>query len=162
MISHYFNVLTLGGRRVIAAALVVPLVLSFGTLPAVATSPTQEEIAATCMQGMYAEVSQVPEAQRGTSYTVMVATAQVPLLELAGLQSVACVDDGAVWQQAQRDEICELAYSGNQAVQEQMRRALGVHPTILCFSAEQVAGAWNGEKIQVNSVDAEEPSSEAE
>lgn len=40
-----------------------------------------------------------------------------------------------------------MTYSGNEAVQAQLARVFGIHPGLLCESAEKIAGTWSGQKI---------------
>lgn len=45
-----------------------------------------------------------------------------------------------------KERICDLAASGNDAVQSQLEAVLGEAPAVLCANAELVVGAWKRER----------------
>lgn len=103
----------------------------------------------TCLARPLSDVKQVPAARRGRSFQIVAAAEYVPLFEAGGFQVVDCKGAGlgAIRSQARyRDRVCRMAASGNDAVQNQLRRALGVSPAILCANAERVAGRWDQKK----------------
>lgn len=142
------------GRTICAATAVI---VFSGLAAAPLSSAWAQGSSATCMQGRYQAVEQVRNEDRGQAYDVMVAQSDVAALGAAGLKSIDCRGRfsslGA--RAIERDRICKFAYTGNEAVQEQMERALGVHPAILCKSAEQVAGPWGGRKLDLSPDDLE-------
>lgn len=42
-----------------------------------------------------------------------------------------------------RDEVCNLASYGNEAVQAQIAQAIGEYPSVLCGNAEKISGSWD-------------------
>jgi hypothetical protein len=44
-----------------------------------------------------------------------------------------------------RDEVCNLASYGNEAVQAQIAETVGEYPSVLCGNAEKVSGPWSHE-----------------
>jgi hypothetical protein len=118
----------------------VPAVLAMAFIAAPAS--------AACMKVTYQNVPQVAQEDRGRDFEVVVPDRLLPMLEAEGLEEVACEPalKTAEGRQAKRDEICELAHWGNSAVQEQIRRAWGVHPGLLCLAVETEVGRWTGER----------------
>lgn len=101
---------------------------------------------AACAVGHLGNVAQVQTDERGDVFGI-----QVPDDELAGyldlgFTQVSCDSATPVFDPPERyrDDICLAANTGNDAVQEQMRRAFGVEPRRLCASAERLAGPWGG------------------
>ena len=87
--------------------------------------------------------------KRGKRFKVVVAAGDVTRLETRGFSQTDCANldlasNGR--QAAWRDEICAMAGFGNDAVQEQFARALGIRPAELCASAEMSVGPWNGRR----------------
>lgn len=109
-------------------------------------SPAQ---AAQCMQGKFQNVSQLKAADRGKAFDALVADEDVKSFQSYGLVLAPCRAEllTPAGQAAERDAVCRMTYSGNDAVQAILRRAYGIHPGLLCQSAEKVAGPWKGEKI---------------
>lgn len=110
---------------------------------------------AACMQGTLQDVETLQAKDRGKSFEVLVAEEDVEVLRQHGFVVSECsaglrTPEG---QAAARDAFCEQTYSGNEAVQEQMRRIFGVHPALLCRTAELVSGSWNGRKIDFSEDD---------
>jgi hypothetical protein len=106
---------------------------------------------AACMQGHVQPVESVAPADREKTYDALVADQQVKAFEAHGFSLSACPPElqTAKGQAAERDRVCKMTYSGNESVQLQVKRALGIHPALLCKSAELVAGPWSGEKIDL-------------
>jgi len=108
-----------------------------------------EQAPPVCMRGAWRDVPQVAKARRGQAIEMVVSGRDVRSLEKKGFAQVDCaettmsaVEARAGW----RDQICEMAAFGNEAVQNQFERALGARPAVLCGSAELVAGLWRGAK----------------
>ncbi|HWT31684.1 MAG TPA: hypothetical protein VN240_11740 [Propylenella sp.] len=110
---------------------------------------------AACMHGQLQAVEAVAAEDRGKTFEVLVADSDVEKLRRHGFEITECQGQmrSADAQVSARDAVCELAYSGNEAVQEQLRRILGVHPALLCRTAERVAGPWAGKKIDFSEDD---------
>lgn len=110
------------------------------------SSPAQ---AAQCMQGKFQNISQLKSADRGKTWDALVADEDVKAFQGYGLVLAPCRAELLTpsGQAAERDAVCRMTYSGNDAVQAIIRRAYGIHPGLLCQSAEKVAGMWKGEKI---------------
>lgn len=104
---------------------------------------------AACMTVTAGSSEQVTAESRGKTFEVLVADEDVAAFSKRGLIQTECSGElqGAKAQQAARDEICAVTYSGNDAVQLQIEKAIGIHPGLLCASAEKMAGSWPGEKI---------------
>lgn len=105
--------------------------------------------AAQCMQGKFQNVPQLSAVDRGKTFDALVADDDVKSFQGSGLVLAPCRPDllTPAGQVAERDAVCRMTYSGNDAVQAILRRAYGIHPGLLCQSAEKVAGPWAGEKI---------------
>ncbi len=112
---------------------------------------------AACMQRQVQPVESVAPRDRGTTYDALVADQQVRAFEAHGFSLSICPPrlQTAEGQSAERDRVCGMTYSGNEAVQLQIKRVLGVHPALLCKSAELVAGPWSGQKIDFSPDDLE-------
>lgn len=103
------------------------------------------QLVPACLQGTWRPVAQVPEDKRGKKFPIVVAERDVKALEAAGFERTECKTSdlaSAPKRTAWRDAICELAAHGNEAVQNQLERALGAAPAALCGSAELALGAW--------------------
>ena len=107
---------------------------------------------AACMQGAFQNVEALRPEDRGKTFDVLVADADVEAFRQYGFEASECRADllTSEGQAAERDAICKLTYSGNEAVQAQLARVFGVHPALLCRSAELVAGRWPGEKFDLS------------
>ncbi len=112
---------------------------------------TVEQRAPVCLASVWRDVPQVAETKRGQALQVVVAEADAPALEKRGFVRTECAtadlattDRRGEW----RDQVCEMAAYGNEAVQNQFERALGARPAVLCGSAELVAGQWRGPKAE--------------
>lgn len=74
----------------------------------------------------------------------------LPGLKAKGFAETNC-DAAALATDRQRDEykqrVCELAASGNDAVQRQLGTVFGEAPAVLCANAEMIVGAWKREQL---------------
>lgn len=114
------------------------------------TAPASVDTAPACMEGALRDVVQVRESGRGRKYPIIVATRDVALLESAGFERIECSGSdlaSPAKRTAFRDGVCELAAYGNEAVQEQITRSIGVDASILCGSAELAMGAWSPKRL---------------
>lgn len=135
-------------RRPFAACLCVAAACF--SLPASAQSPgvataNAEPSEPVCMARSLPNVAQVPAAKRGQSHRILTVEKSAAALEAKGFARVDCgtADLRGASQRGQwRDEMCALAASGNEAVQNQLERALGERPAVLCALAEQASGPW--------------------
>lgn len=123
--------------------------LTAGSWPATAQSvPTREGAAAAeqvCFEGAYPDVAQVPPERRGKTFVVPATTRAAAMFEKKGFRQVECSASGmtdSARLRAWRDEVCELASFGNVAVQNQLERAFGERPAVLCALAERLGGPW--------------------
>lgn len=116
--------------------------------------------AVVCLRGAWRDVPQVAQDKRGQSYMIYALAGNAPALLESGFTVTPCPDAAgrstavgtltaargdssssegpAAW----RDEICEMASFGNDAIQLQFAKALGESPAVLCAHAEMVAGPW--------------------
>jgi len=98
--------------------------------------------AASCMATQMQPVAQVPEKERGKPFYVIVDDVDAAGFRGKGLEEQSC--EVAFKERADetlyRDRICAMASYGNEAVQNQFTRALGVPPKELCESAEKALG----------------------
>lgn len=131
----------------ILAAVAMPVQLS--AQAETTASPLANDGGSVCMARPMKKVAQVPVSKRGQLFRVVTVERGVQALEQKGFQRVDCeaadlarVEKRGAW----RDEICELASTGNEAVQIQLARAYGEKPAVLCAAAEQVAGQWERKK----------------
>lgn len=102
-----------------------------------------------CMTRPMSRVAQVPEARRGQPFRIITIERGASALEKKGFRRVMCETADMVRADKKnsfRDDICELASFGNEAVQNQLERALGERPAVLCAGAEIVAGTWARKK----------------
>lgn len=101
------------------------------------------------MRGTFQNVDALSPEDRGTSFEVLVADADVQTFLQAGLEPSECRPDllSPAGQAAERNAVCAMTYSGNEAMQAQLARVFGIHPGLLCESAEKLAGEWHGQKI---------------
>ena len=110
---------------------------------------SSEPAGPVCMVGPWKSAPQTMAEKRGKRFKVIVAAGDVARLETRGFSRTDCANldlasNGR--QAAWRDEICAMAGFGNDAVQEQFARALGIRPAELCASAEMSVGPWNGRR----------------
>jgi hypothetical protein len=98
-----------------------------------------------CMTGSLQNVEQVKQANKGKRFPIIIAVSDVPLLESVGFERIECsasVLNSQAKRTAFRDRVCELAAYGNEAVQDQVEKAVGVDSGVLCGSAELAVGPW--------------------
>lgn len=106
---------------------------------------TDEGSALVCMARVLDEVAQVPAAKRGQRFRIIAIERIAPSLEAKGFERADCSTADLASSNSRnswRNEICELASTGNEAVQNQLERAYGERPAVLCAAAELVAGQW--------------------
>lgn len=99
-----------------------------------------------CLERAYSDVAQVPAERRGQTFVVPATARAAGMLEKKGFRQVECSASGmadTARLRAWRDEVCELAAFGNEATQNQLERALGERPAVLCALAEQLGGPWD-------------------
>jgi hypothetical protein len=98
--------------------------------------------AASCMATEMRPVAQVPENEWGKLFYVIIDDTDAAAFKAKGLSVHSCRTafadeaDEALY----RDRICAMASYGNEAVQNQFTRALGVPPKELCETAERALG----------------------
>ncbi|MDN3644632.1 hypothetical protein QWY75_00270 [Pontixanthobacter aestiaquae] len=104
-----------------------------------------EELVPVCMARPLSDAPQVKREKRGQPFRILTVERSAKSLEAKGFRRVDCgtadfarADKKNAW----RDEICELASTGNEAVQNQLEKAYGERPAVLCASAEMAAGQW--------------------
>ena len=104
------------------------------------------QLAPVCMTGTWRDVEQVRAENKGKKFPMVVAARDVPALQGAGFEIVECKTSDLASEPkrtAWRDQVCEMAAYGNEAVQNQLERALGARPAVLCGSAELAVGQWH-------------------
>lgn len=101
---------------------------------------------AACAVGYLRNVVQVQADDRGDPFGIQFPDDELPDYKALGFTPVSCDSGTPVFETPgrYRDEVCLAANTGNEAVQEQMRRAFGVEFRRLCASAERLAGPWGG------------------
>ncbi|MFL0357590.1 hypothetical protein ACI5KX_14085 [Erythrobacter sp. GH1-10] len=108
-------------------------------------APGSDQNSPICMARPHDAVAQVRPEQRGKPFHILAVQGSVAGLEAKGFSIVDCAK-AKLGQQGQvkryRDTICELASKGNEAVQNQLERALGERPATLCANAQVIAGRW--------------------
>lgn len=147
-----------GLPRLVVSALATALMSSslLGPSPLSAQSDSgaspDETAGPVCMVGPWRSAPQTMAEKRGKRFKVVVAERDAARLETRGFSRSDCANldlasNGR--QAAWRDEICAMAAFGNDAVQDQFARALGIRPAELCASAEMSVGPWNGRRPTV-------------
>lgn len=128
------------------------------SIPAAAPAQTEEQTKGgmvdavpVCMIRPLGDVPQVPTARRGRPFRIITLERAAPGLEAKGFTRVDCttadlvqVDKRRGW----RNEICEIAAVGNEAVQNQFERAYGERPAVLCAAAQLVVGPWDRKRAR--------------
>ncbi len=110
------------------------------------TAATAPEDAPICMTRPLSDVKQVSREKRGQPFRILTTERTAKGLEAKGFRRVDCSTADLVQaskKNAWRDEICELAATGNEAVQNQLEKAYGERPAVLCAGAEMAAGKWD-------------------
>lgn len=140
---HHLSLLALA-----AGAIVPARALGQDTADAAATAAATTPV---CMARPFRDVPQVRAERRGQPFHIVTVERAVPGLEAKGFARVDCTaadlargERRSGW----RDEICKLASEGNEAVQNQLERAYGEKPAVLCAMAEAVAGQWERPRIR--------------
>ena len=127
-------------------ALVVPAAAQDGGSQAEATGSEAELV---CMARPHGNVAQVRAQDRGRDFHILANARSAASLEAKGFTVIECQGAGlhAIGPQISfRNRMCTLAATGNEAVQNQLERALGERPAVLCANAELIAGPWRGER----------------
>ena len=104
------------------------------------------DVEPVCMTRPLSDLPQVPQESRGQPFRIVTGESVVGSLEAKGFERVECSVADLVTagkRGSWRDEICTMAATGNVSVQNQLERALGERPAVLCAAAEMVAGAWD-------------------
>jgi hypothetical protein len=136
--------------RTMTASLLTALAMMAAPPPLAAqeadsTGTKTEAEDAVCLERALPAVAQVEESRRGQMFRIVATGKASRGLETRGFRKVDCAAAGldlAEGRSAYRDEVCALAAAGNEAVQNQIERALGERAAALCASAEIVAGPW--------------------
>lgn len=85
----------------------------------------------------------------GKLFFILAHPRSLPGLKAKGFAETDC-DAAALSTDKQRadykDRVCELAGTGNDAVQKQLETVLGETPAVLCANAEMIVGAWKRER----------------
>lgn len=105
-----------------------------------------------CMARSKGNVPQVRSEDRGRKFLIMAVAGSVANFEAKGFEVEDCneSDFSSRGQQiAFRNRMCSLAATGNEAVQNQLERALGEQPSVLCANAELILGEWQRETDRV-------------
>jgi hypothetical protein len=105
-------------------------------------SPERDD-EAVCMARVLRDVPQNQNARKGSSFKIVAIRGAVPSLASKGFFEVTC--EAAELDTLERRTkyqwtVCEMAASGNVAVQNQYERALGERPAALCANAQLVTG----------------------
>lgn len=110
----------------------------------VAPQPEIADASPICMTR--AEGSDTTVAGSSGVRAIVAVRQSVPELEARGFNVTDCKPVGfevSADFAKYRDEICNLAAYGNEAVQAQIAEAVGEYPSVLCGNAEKVAGSWD-------------------
>lgn len=106
-----------------------------------------------CMARPKGNVPQVRSEDRGRKFQIMAIAGSVANFEAKGFEVEDCNSSGFAsrgQQIAFRNRMCSLASAGNEAVQNQLERALGEQPSVLCANAEMIVGHWRRETDKVD------------
>ena len=99
-----------------------------------------------CMASPSGGVASKDAMKTARSSVIVVVRASVPDLEARGFKQTNCAQSGLKTPTDlgdYRDQVCNLAAYGNEAVQAQIYETLGEYPAVLCACAEKVSGAWD-------------------
>lgn len=99
-----------------------------------------------CMASPLGGVASKDAMKTDRSPVIVVVRAAVPDLEARGFKQTTCAQGGLKTPTDlgdYRDQVCNLAAYGNEAVQSQIYETLGEYPAVLCAYAEKVSGAWD-------------------
>jgi hypothetical protein len=99
-----------------------------------------------CMIRSIGTIDAPSSGQPGGSSVIVVVPRSIPELQARGFVIAPC-DQHGLQTSAQfatyRDQVCELAGSGNEATQTQVFERIGEYPAVLCANAEKVSGFWD-------------------
>lgn len=99
-----------------------------------------------CMVPTKGAFAGADQARGGRSKAILVVRKSVPDLEARGFKQSDCEQNSLKTSSDlsnYRDQVCNLAAYGNEAVQAQIYETLGEYPAVLCAHAEKVAGPWH-------------------
>ena len=141
-------------KPVTAIALCAVLALSTHPVPIAAQEQGSQadaavDVSQVCMTRPFGNAAQVKREKRGQAFRILTIESAVKARESKGFKRVDCRTADfaqASRKNAWRDEICELAATGNEAVQNQLERAYGERPAVLCAGAELAVGKWDGKR----------------
>ena len=128
-----------------AGALIAITISSTPAAPSAFAQESQGAESVVCLARPLSDVPQVSQASRGQAFRILAVEAVVPTLEAKGFMRVECKNADLVLatkRNGYRDQICEAASFGNEAVQNQFERAMGERPAVLCAAAEAAVGPW--------------------
>ena len=130
------------------------------TSPDASSTPVQA-VTTACMRGSAAKRDASGSKTDDQAYALIVPARDAAGFKKKGFVEVPCENSSLKDAKAKadwRDEVCELAAFGNEAVQNQLERALGERPAVLCGTAEQVAGEWDRKvkRVKVEAVELEQ------
>lgn len=106
------------------------------------------EVQPVCLARSAGNDGVAAQGPQGRTSRIVVMPRSVRGLEAKGFEQVDCEGAG-LSNRGQimrfRNRMCTLAATGNEAVQNQLERALGERPAALCANAELLAGEWRRE-----------------
>ena len=136
------SVSLLAGLALSGSAVTSPLHAQTNTTP-----DTEDSANPVCMSGPWRDARQTMAPKKGKRFKIVVAQRDSAGFVKRGFSKKDCAAADLVSvarRNAWRDEICTMASFGNEAVQQQLARALGARPAELCASAELTVGPWKG------------------
>lgn len=147
--KHSIQARMLVAFGILSAAMPANALAQESAEPARATTPGIEMV---CMARPRANVPQVRSEDRGRKFQIMAVAGSATNFEAKGFVVEDCNVSGFAsrgQQIAFRNRMCSLAATGNEAVQNQLERALGEQPSVLCANAELILGEWQRETDQL-------------
>lgn len=140
-------------RDQIAALVLFPFAFSASAGPL--EEPTTHEITQAsferggdepvCMVRPVKPAGQTDAAQESKNFAIVALPKAATAFEAKGFVRANCSEAGFSKPddfRAYRDQVCEMATLGNEAVQRQIEQSIGEQPSVLCANAEYWAGAW--------------------
>ena len=121
-------------------AMVCSLMISANAMsthaPAYAQSSASSEDRSDCM---------IRTNEDGTQVSILVPYENQAAMRAEGFEATPCKDSlgDRVAQMKWRDEICTIAATSSEAIQEALSSMIGARPAVLCGMAEQVIGSWD-------------------
>lgn len=112
---------------------------------------TEVERQPICMARAQRDVPHVKAAQRGKNFFIVAAPRTAPSFEAKGFSRISCQEAGltrATDLLEYRNRVCEMAAYGNGAIQNQIERAIGERPAVLCANAEWFMGRMARERAK--------------